>query len=219
MNTTPAVAPCIHPRCNDGNGNPQLTTLIMCDPCRRHYRRELEWLVLDYVTLKTWMPSPVRRGTQVRHIVATSFGHPAQWASDNCALIADSLTEIEDGLRESLGSPVAPPKTVGEAARVNHAYQYLRVRFTELCTYPIADGSVVDIHDLHQSIRKALGMTAFRQRLPMPCPSCDLAALFRYVGQVECDECGRIVREEDYPMLTRIALDALIDAYDTRIMQ
>ena len=53
-----AVHPCAHPRCDDGYGNRRLTTQTMCDPCRNHYRKQLDWLVLDYVTIKATLPAP-----------------------------------------------------------------------------------------------------------------------------------------------------------------
>ena len=52
------VSPCVHPRCSNADGDPRLTTTGMCEPCRRRYRRELDWLSADYWQIAATMPTP-----------------------------------------------------------------------------------------------------------------------------------------------------------------
>lgn len=215
------VSPCIHPSCDDGNGDKALTTQTMCDRCRRHYRREIDWLVIDYVTIKTALPRPVSRnsGSAGGKTTTRTFGHPAEWASDRCSEIAGMLNDAEHHLRSEMNSSPAL-YICPENVKVASAHRYLTDRWDEFCTFEAADEFADAIHETHKALRSALGLTRFAQRLPLPCPSCDLATLVRYVGKIECTSCPRVIREEDYPMLTRIAVDALIDAYDAmQVMQ
>lgn len=218
-----AVAPCIHPRCRDQDGNPRLTTQTMCDPCRNHYRRQLDWLRDDYLFIKAFMPKP-SHGEQSRRVEQLSYGHPSEWATDTARTIAKVLNRIEDDLREHLGDePGANIYTAPELHVTRTAHAYLTARFDSLCTFPEADGAVTDIHELHRTIRSTLGYNPQRQHLTgVRCPTCDVAALVRSVGQIDCEQCGRIITESLYPLLTRIvaeeSLDAIIDAYDSRPM-
>jgi hypothetical protein len=212
---TAAVSPCVYPRCNDGHGNPTLTTQVMCERSRRHYRREIDWLVMDYVALKAGMPAPVRSGTHERQSNLKSFGHPAEWASDQAAEIAQVLNWIEDGLRDHLGHTPPPHPFVRQNRLVSHAYRYLTDKFDDLCTYPAAGDSAEEIHALHQKCRRLLGQTKFGQLLPTPCPACDAATLTRTTDSISCAECGETIREEHYAFMTRVILDELIDSYDT----
>jgi hypothetical protein len=210
------IRPCIHPRCNDGTGNKELTDDTMCRHCRRWYRRELTWLVEDYVILKSSLASyPSNLWDSSAGPSRESFGHPAEWASDTCRDIADLLDHIKDELESVTGKvSSATAHVASETVRVNTAYRYLSTRFDLLVTYPDAEATCGAIHDTHKTIRRALGYAKWSQRLPVPCPTCNTAALVRTVGLITCGECSRVIREDDYPMFTRIALDYLIDAYD-----
>ena len=214
-----AVRPCIHPRCDDGTGNPYLTTQTMCDPCRAHYRRQFDWLIADYVTLKTTLAKPAASTGTFTRAKNQSFGHPAEWASDMCHDIANMLNAAEDELREAVDAGPAL-YVIPEPVKVVNAQRFITPRWDLFCTFPNADEFVDAIGQTHAHIRSRMGLTRFVQKLPMPCPSCDVAALVRTVGQVTCGACDRVIREEDYPMLARIAataaLDDLVDAYDAR---
>lgn len=216
-----SIRPCAHPRCRDQDGNPRLTTQNICDPCRRHLRRQLDWLRDDYVFIKAFMPRPAANDTSGR-TVRLSFGHPSEWASDTCWTIAKALNRIEDDLREELGDePPANVHTARETEVVIRAHRYLANRFHDLCDRDpeIAEDAAVTIHELRSLIRRTLGYNRERQKLDgIACPTCDVAALVRSTGQVDCENCGRIITEDRYPLLTRIILneklDDLIDAYD-----
>lgn len=208
------IKPCIHPTCDDGTGNRSLTTLVMCDRCRRHYRRQLDWLIEDYITLKSSLPRPMsRQGVNRGH--PESFGHPAEWASDHCRDIAGMLNDAEDELRAITDSGPAIYVDL-EAHKVASAYRYLTDRWETFCTFPQADVYADMVISTHQTIRAGLGLTKWARKLPVPCPSCDVAALTQSVGLITCGDCGREIREADYPLFARIALDYLIDAYDTQ---
>lgn len=215
------LSSCVHPRCDDGTGtgNHVLTTQHMCDHCRNRLNRQLGWLIEDYVTLKTELTQPGSGSDTTRRTTRQAFGHPAEWASDTCRDIAGLLNDAEDQLRAQQGDPPAlyvAPETV----KVRDARTYLQARWDDFCESPNVGGFAGAVIDTHAVIRGALGLTKFAQRLPTPCPSCDIAALTRYISHIECGSCGRIIREDDYPLFTRIAtdaaLDALIEDYDTR---
>lgn len=209
-----AVHPCAHPRCDDGYGNRRLTTQTMCDPCRNHYRKQLDWLVLDYVTIKATLPAPTSSGEKVRRSARQSFGHPREWASDRAALIAQVFNEHEDALRETLALKPSMNPHGNEARLINDAHRFLTDHFTDLCQSPDAADIAESISELHHQNRSALGLTRLARRLPMPCPDCETVALVQSVGQIDCHSCGRVVKEDLYPLLTRMALDTLIDEYD-----
>ena len=214
-----AVSPCTHPRCDRGdNGNRQLVVGGgMCDPCRSRYRREIDWLALDYVTLKTGFPSPARRSDDgARHGKRDSFGHPAEWASDTARDIAQMLNWIEDGLREHLALEPPPHPGHAEPRLIAHAHATLTARFDALCTYPDAEDSATEISDAHWKIRRALGQSRFVQHLPAPCPWCDTAALVREVGSVSCRECGKVIDETHYDWLAGWLVDRMIEDYDAQ---
>lgn len=208
------ISPCIHPWCARNDRDPELTRDTMCPACRRHYRRELDWLVVDYVIIKSTLPRPASRGARLRTARAVSFGHPAEWASDRVELIAAALNRAEDGLREHLGHAPALGEKVGEVRRVNAAYLYLTNQFDDLVSYPDARDTVVHFHDLHDQNRQALGLTRLYERLPFPCPKCRTAALWQGVGLIKCGNCQEETREENYGLLGLRVLDDLIDAYD-----
>lgn len=215
--------PCVYPGCDDGHEDhdPRLTYNVVCNSCRRRYGKLLDWLLEDYVTIKAGMPRPAQRpGDGSKHMSpkAKSFGHPAEWPSDRAALIADQLNELEHDLREHLGDGAAVHPRVEEAHRVKRAYDYLTQNnhFDALCRHPAAGDYADNLTQLHSENRSRLGLTRFSQKLPVPCPSCDVAALVRSVGQVECSHCHRVIQEDQYPFLVRMVLDDLIDAYDKK---
>jgi hypothetical protein len=130
------------------------------------------------------------------------------------------MNEAEDALRDALGNDPAAHPHSPEPMMIRRAYRYLKTQIEAFCTFDGARASVEELGDLHHEVRYRTGQIKFRQRLPVPCPTCDVAALVRFTGEIICGSCGRVIREEDYGMLGRIAadaaLDALIDAYDTR---
>lgn len=214
---TAGIRPCCYPRCDDGTGNPHLTHLGICEPCQRRYGRVLDWLAMDYVTLRTQLPAPTGRGQEPVSGSSREPGHPAEWASDTAALIAAVLNDVEDGLREHLGDDPPPHPGSSEPGRVAHAHRYLSPRVDKLAEYPGAEATATELTALHGRIRGALGQTRHRQPVAAPCPDCDLLTLYRTVDrstvdQIECEHCGRTITEQQYGLYARIVLDEALEA-------
>lgn len=208
------ISPCTFPNCRDMNGDPQLTSLGMCEPCQRRFARLIGWLVMDWVHLATELPTPARRGRQERETAQKVFGHPAEWASDTAAEIAGILNEHHEGLADELGDSPPPHPGTSEAVRVRAAWDYLECRVDRLAASSFGGDAAVDIKDLHGQVRSRMGLTKPRQLLPTPCPSCELRTLFRSVDvgadSIDCGNCGHTIREEHYPFYTRVVLDTLL---------
>ncbi len=180
----------------------------------KHLRRTLYWLALDWIHLRTTFPAPA--GTAKTARVRSSrreYGHPAEWASDKAAEIVDKLTEWHDYLAEHRNE--TPPPKGAEQPRLIAAWKYLEPRCEQLVEL-VEHEALKELPDLHHGIRRAIGATKPRYAIPIPCPNdeCGLRTLTRIagVGQdfIACDSCGYTIREEYYPLLIRITLDALI---------
>ena len=208
--------PCVYPRCRDTDGNPRQTNDVICDGCRRHYRKVLDWLIIDWLTLQQFpTPAPAEAdGSKHQAARAKSFGHPAEWASDTMREVAQLLNWAEASLRWDLGHADAVDSRASERVLLGHAYRYLTIKFDRLCSYPSAAEAADELDSLHRKIRRRLGHTRFVQRLPIPCPWCEVAALMRSVGQIECGDCGKVIDETHYDWLANYTIDAMIDAYD-----
>lgn len=216
------ISPCQFPGCTDNEGNPRLTDRTFCEQSERRYRRLLDWIVLDWVLLRTDLPTPValpnNDGSDHQSPKSKIFGHPAEWASVTASEIASSLNWAEDALRDDAGHEPPPHPGVWEQGRVGHAWRYLTTpaQFDRLCTFDAAVDTAVELNDLHRKIRRMLGQTRIVQRLPTPCPWCDTAALVRDVGSIECRDCGKLIDEMHYDWLAGWIIDRLIEDYDTR---
>ncbi len=218
MHDTNNVGPCPYPGCRDVDGNPRLTRDTICEPSRRHYRKILDRVALHYVLLRVTLPRPVPPpGERVmRTTVAKVYGHPAEWASDIAAAVADQLGDAHDGLADHLHHDPPPHPGSREYGRVAHAHHYLTMWFDQLCTYPAAGDTAVALYDLDRDIRRGLGKTDPQRFLPVPCPACDLLGLVRTISlddgedSVECRSCGEQIPSERYGWWTRTLLDEAI---------
>jgi len=203
------VAPCTMPRCGGPRGDPELTALGICDPCRRRYRRLLDDLVLDWATLHHTLPAPAAaRGPRVR-TGRPEYGHPRQWASDLARAIADALDWTSDALRDHLHLTPPPPPVHDEGRRVAHAWRTLTTSLDALCTFPGAAAAAWELDDLHGQARRGLGLTRARTALPVPCPACGTVPVFREVhpdgaDDVTCDACGTRTSDTGYAWWTRV---------------
>lgn len=179
-----------------------------------HVRRDFYRLATDWIHLRQ-MPSPVR-GATTRKPAYRISGHPAEWASDHAALIAHLLWSWHDLVAEARNERNPPPLSAAEQVRVAKAWTYLEPRIDQLCDIVRAE-ALGELATLHRKIQRELGATYRREILPMPCPSldCGKRALVREhaVGRdlIACGACNYRVREEYYPLLVRIALDAALD--------
>jgi hypothetical protein len=225
-----SIGPCAYPRCNDGEGNPVLTSLGICDDCRIRYVQVLHWLAEDYALLRSTLPSPAIRGVRVRTSTRQEFGHPAEWASDEARSIALLVNQVEDGIREYDGQDPASHPGIYQDRLAHQGFVYLNLHFELLCTYPAAGAAAEAIVDKHRTIRAGLGHTRQADKLPTPCPRCNTVGLVSLGGNravIECQACGHRVRPEHYEYLTKLAADNavercrasdwdLLDRYDTR---
>lgn len=219
MTATPAVTECAYPGCRQGpEQTPRLTQNTICISCRNHYRHTLDWLTLDWITLRQF-PKPTsdhNHDSESKHGRPESPGHPAEWASDLARLIADTLNETEDDLRDhNHHAPAVNPFTL-EQIRIRNAHHYLTNCFDSLCTHPAAGDLATSLHDLHRRVRSGLGLTRVAFLLPTPCPWCDVAALVRSQDQIDCRNCGKTVQERHYEWFANLVIDAIIAEYDTQ---
>lgn len=217
---TSPIAPCGYPGCRDIDGNPRLTRDTICDPSRRHYHTVLKRLAEHYVVLRRDMPKPAATsGERVMRVVAREYGHPAEWASDQCRAIADQLSEAHDQLAEHLGHDGPPWQGHDETRRVAVSHHYLTAWFVKLCTMPGAADTAVALHDLDRDVRRGLGKTDPRRFLPVPCPNpaCGLLGLVRTVtgdtgdDHVDCHACGERISADRYSWWARRLLTDLVD--------
>lgn len=197
-------------------------------------RRTLYWLALDWINLTTTLPTPPKR-EQMRRSNTREYGHPAEWASDTAADIADKFTSWHDMLAEERGErrPITGiivgssqkrrefytrvERAQDERRRVIAAWKYLEPRceqLVELVDYE----DLQELPELHHRVRAVLGHYMPKYTLPIPCPSdeCGLRTLVRVqgVGQdfISCDSCGYTIKEVHYPLLVRMTLDAFLSA-------
>ena len=179
-----------------------------------HIRRDFHRLTLDWVHLHTQLPKPLR-GNHTPPPAYRDYGHPAEWASDNAALIAHLFWSWHDLLAQARNERNPPPLTAAEAVRVVKAWTYLEPRIDQLVDLVRAE-ALAEIATLHRTIQRDLGATYRPETLPMPCPNldCGKLALVREhaVGRdlIACGSCNYRVREEYYPHLVRVALDTAI---------
>lgn len=203
--------PCVYPGCRDEDGNPRMTRDVICDRSRYHYRRLLDWIGWDYVTLRATMPQPVRRGPRTRSSTSKVYGHPAEWASDTLAEIAGLLNGWEDTLREALGHEPAVHPGHAEHRRVALGLDYLTAWFDQLCTFDGAADAAVEFEAIHHSIQRGLGHTGRSEFVRLPCPHCGMLSLFRTIAagrdEIDCRNCGAVVTNAEYGLYTRILVD------------
>lgn len=174
------IGPCVFPGCRGEDGNPVLTALGICPDCQPKLHRLLTDVVLDYVNLKRNMPKPVPKSRNGRGAASRAgYGHPAEWASDTAAEIKETLFWFADELADFLLTP--PPAMLGgdEAAAVNACYRFLLNNFDFLARHDMAGHVAAELLELHKAVREGMGHTRMGERLPAPCPRCDVAALIR----------------------------------------
>lgn len=207
------ISPCVFPGCRDNDGNPRLTRDTICESSRRFYAGMLDKLALHYILIRRDMPAPAAPpGEKVMRIVAKTYGHPAEWASDTARAIADLLNDTHDGLAEHLHREPPPHPQSRELGRVAAAHHFLTVNFHDLCVWPAAADTAEALHDLNRRIRSGLGHTDPRRFLPVPCPNCDVLGLIRTLDEdgtdrVDCHSCGEVIPSDRYAWWTRTLLE------------
>lgn len=202
----------------------------------KHLRKTLYWLALDWIQLSSTLPSAgaksVRRWELARHSNVQDYGHPAEWASAKAAEISDMMTEWHSFLAEVRGETLPRRKrmrfhevdgtdiwawAVNQRERVVSAWKYLEPRCEQLVELVDAE-ALKELPDLHFGIRRALGESAPKYTLPVPCPndSCGLRTLVRVQGMnqdfISCDACDYTIKDAHYPLLIRMTLDAFLNS-------
>lgn len=202
------MRPCAYPGCADLDGEPRLTDQAICEPSRRHYRRVLDWLLEDYVTLHREL-GQITANNGDRVTMSREYGHPGEMISDLKRRIAGAMSDTHDALADHLGhTPPPEPNGHRESSCVAVAHRYLSAHFDDLCTFPGAEDAATELHELHGSMRAALGANRRHEHLPTPCPGCDLLTLTRAVTldgaeQIECAACGTEIPEQYYTLYLR----------------
>lgn len=214
-----SISPCTYPRCDDGSGNPTLTTLGICEFCRERFHQVLGWLFDDYQTLKNNMPKPARTSAPGGGSAPTGFGHPAEWASNTAQELAAWATEVHNNLRGMIrGDDVYEiQQTMDERVRVMIAFTYLKKKFDTLCTWDQAGAVAAEANDMHHTIRRGLGQSRLVQRLPAPCPQCGACTLTKSPGYdtVTCGACAYRMTTQVYQLGATFALDDAKDDAQT----
>ena len=203
-------------------------------------RRTLYWLIQDWIDLHDTLPVPAGPGGGRSSNVRT-YGHPAEWASDQCRQIADLFWSWHD-LESDRRGETRPTPMVGEGRRVRTerqvivaAWHYLEPRLDDMLAarvpldqmhlqppwlweWAVDDDALGELFDVHRDIRTRTCRTRPRYTLPIPCPNsdCGLRTLQRIagIGQdfIVCDACGYSIKDEHYPLLIRMTLDTLTGA-------
>ena len=191
-----------------------MTTTRIPKPRRRvsaaNLRRTLYWLSQDWIHLNTTLPVPSSPGGRSSNVRA--YGHPAEWASDQCARISDLFWSWHDLVAE-LRDETPPAAVVVDRRRVRReqdvivaAWKYLEPRIDDLVAaghdvpfdelpvpwyrkwdWDIDDEAFDEVFDLHRHIRNRTGQSHAKVILPMPCPNldCGMLALVRAQGMAQ----------------------------------
>lgn len=192
-----------------------MTSLTVVVPDRRVSARRLRgtlyWLVQDWLMLSRQLPAPVAERVRRSSNARRAYGHPAEWASDEAALIAEVFWSWHDLVAELRGERRPHPPVVGgrrrrsEESMIREAYRYLDPRLDDLLEsgwvlpvpyadadqweWTVADDAFDELFAMHGRIRARTGQTNVKQILPMPCPNsdCGLKALERVIGMHTLD--------------------------------
>ena len=164
-------------------------------------------LTMDWIFLNEQLPIPSSAGGQ-RSSNVRVYGHPAEWASDQCRRIADVLWSWHDAVAEHRGE-TRPRPIVGRAGTrgrreqqvIVDAWKYLEPRIEEILTervplsrmclpapwlweWMFEDDAFGELFDLRRTIKFRTAQARPKYVLPLPCPSseCGMRALERVFG-------------------------------------
>lgn len=217
------ISPCQHPGCNRDNGNPELTRYVFCDHCTHWFKRTMQWVLEDYVTLKTELPKPFVSSSSGRGSQPTGFGHPREWASNLAQDISKWVAEVTNNWLEANNHPT---RVFSEDGAIRYAVNHWP-RWTETWAqaWDSAGEIAAEAQDLHRKARAGMGHTRMVTSLSAPCPMCDMLALVQVSGSegVQCEYCG--MRYADYAAVASTVIvdeqrraeqtiDQLIEAYE-----
>lgn len=109
--------------------------------------------------------------------------------------VASELDQWVDDWREHLGRGERRP----EPPTVVVLADWLGKRLDDCLDHPAIDEFALDMRRLRQTLRRVSGDGPARpERLPAPCPRCDVIALVRDGDEVRCRMCPERMGEDEY---------------------
>lgn len=199
---------------------------MVCQPCRHHLRQTLTdihqlWLRLpealqplhsggqkvsgsrtppipvnlDSVDL-SGLARPGSRGPYVRGILGQDDDQTGHLRA------ATTLHQIAQDWRGHRNRGEQPPP-----GDVPQLISWLDARLDDACdTYPDIDANHTELKDLKNALRGTIGDHPQRPQrcVGIPCPKCDLGALYRTDPWITCGNCGHLQSETEYHEWTRL---------------
>ncbi|GGJ55813.1 hypothetical protein [Glutamicibacter ardleyensis] len=201
-----SVSPCKYPRCQDIEGNPELTDTQFCAACQRRFERLLNQAMQDYIDLKTYLPRPAVTTTSGRGTVKAGYGHPREWASSlaqdivkiSVAYTTAFIKEKGTTLSQKWGPSYHPGQS--ELLQAVATKDYWTKHYEELAEWDQAPDMAGELAVLTRQAKQGLGQGRKVTHLIPPCPKCLLRALFTWEGSdtIECGNCYHRMGEQGY---------------------
>lgn len=192
----------------------------VCDGCRARLGRDLAEIAKLHAVLPDLM-EPGRAGTQrvsgtreaplplrvdvldlslpLRGAEAISDPHGDQTGHLPVVAVLDQWARDWRDTRDQ--GERLPVPTVPELVR------WLANRLGWACDqHPAVDEFATEVDQKLTELRGVHGLTRLRHRLPAPCPSCELLAVYRDDGAdwIECGGCGRLWSEAEWARLVTV---------------
>jgi ribosomal protein S27AE len=176
----------------------------VCAPCRHR----LDVLLAEIAELWPHLPAELMPGSSMEPRVSGSREAQLPVRVD----VLDLTMPAHQGSRAPMvrGAMVRDwityvPGDHVPASTVPEMVAWLRVWLTTACDgHPAVDEFADTVDQVVRAIRRALGLVAPKPvLLHVPCPSCNLVALYRHHGddRTYCGSCGRIMDPELYERL------------------
>ena len=199
------ITPCPLPRCSGPDGNPTLTAEGICSYCRPRVARDLTNAPRMYVQLHLGLEL-TGSGALSDKVSGTKTASPPLRIGmlDAGSAYARVLSHWTSLVRVELGLSVPHTGRIRESWSVVRSADILTPRIDQACA--ISPQSACDLYATAIVARRLLGLTRLVHRLMVPCPDCDLLALYREDGAayVRCSACGAAWSEELYQSLSRV---------------
>ncbi len=200
------IVQCPLPRCAGPDGTATLTAEGICCYCRPRVQRDITHAANMYVRLHMGLEFTGSSGALSDKVSGTRVASPPLRLSMLVAgtTYARVLSEWASLVRVELSLSVPGRGHVREAHAVVRSADILSPRIDQACA--ISPKSACDLHATAIVARRLLGLTRLVHRLAVPCPDCDLLALYREDGAayVRCSACGAAWSEELYQSLARV---------------
>lgn len=170
---------------------------IWCSPCGRAITDRLT----DLPDLVGLLEQEIggQGGTGGDAPVTGSKGSPSPSpVVDDIDEITRTLEYWEDAHRELADLPRRNARRYG--GRVGASARWLTAHIGDVLAAPWAEEFGRDVNRLHARARRSTHTDAAKVRKPLPCPRCDLKALWWSPGEryISCSECGRLMTLGEY---------------------